>query len=111
MCGCTCLTNCILRVIIITGSRIIDDYGLVDWLPSFGDGIELPGLCKNNYSKIEILHYCQIILAYCKLIQCIEYSGPRYSPLIWSWQQTNVTIRGGGVIDGQGSNWWSLAAV
>eukprot|EP00951_Prasinocladus_malaysianus_P046570 scaffold647440_cov46-Prasinocladus_malaysianus.AAC.1 len=31
-----------------------------------------------------------------------EFDGPDYAPFIGCWNCTNVTIAGGGVIDGQG---------
>jgi len=37
-----------------------------------------------------------------------ELPGPRYTSLIHAERTTNITITGGGVIDGQGEKWWTL---
>jgi polygalacturonase len=39
----------------------------------------------------------------------IEFRGPGYQSLVGATNAENITITGGGVIDGNGASWWALA--
>jgi polygalacturonase len=39
----------------------------------------------------------------------IEFRGPGYQALVGAVNAQNITITGGGVIDGNGASWWELA--
>lgn len=39
----------------------------------------------------------------------IEFRGPGYQSLVGATNAENITITGGGIIDGNGASWWALA--
>ena len=46
--------------------------------------------------------YLPLVLTRFEGVECMNYS-----PFIYAYEQENIAITGEGVIDGQGSNWWS----
>lgn len=65
---------------VLSASPNFNDFPLIEPLPTFGrsrDGLSVP-----------------------------PYTFLRYQPFVFAYRQTNVTITGAGIIDGQGSAWW-----
>lgn len=75
----------------LLGSTDLEDWPLVDWLPSYGRGRDKPGNISYFFGNSNSM------------------IGPRYHPFIWAYKAVNVTINGSGEINGQSNSfWWEI---
>ena len=66
---------------VLYGSTNFSDYPIIEPLPTFGRSRDTRSVPSET--------------------------PMRYQPLVFAYKQTNVTVSGQGVIDGQGSVWWN----